>query len=152
MIECKLMEPTKDLTENMRILADEFVPIYHEFWTARGSEYYKIKDWNINPVPLVQLWMERNLILIMAFENNQTVGFLLGGRMTPFYQIESNCYIEAYYGKSKEIEKSLLDYLRSGFKFTTEKFLLLPKYKDLQISFDPPLTFTGERQTVVYER
>jgi hypothetical protein len=145
------MEPSESVQENVRILADLFVPIYNEFWERRGRAYYGIKDWNINPVPLVQLWAERNLILIMAFEGEEVVGFLMGGRMTPFFQIEANCYVETYYGRDKEIERGLLSCLRNGFKFTSERFLLVPDYGE-PIEFDPPLSFFSSRRTNVYKR
>ncbi|MDR1872014.1 MAG: hypothetical protein LBS60_08905 [Deltaproteobacteria bacterium] len=152
MVEYKIMEPTESIEENIKILADLFVPIYHQFWEKRGKIFYGLEHWNINPVPLVQLWVDRNLLLLLAFEGEKVVGFVIGGRMTPFYQIESNCYIEAYYGLTEAIEQGLLNFLRDGFKFTTEKFLLIPKYGDKSPEFSVSLTLMNERTSYVYKR
>jgi hypothetical protein len=128
MTEYKLMQPTKDVQRDITVMADKLVPMFNEFWDARGRKEYGLDLWTINPVLLTDLWMNKALILILAQEGETPVGFLMGFRTISFFRRENAVQVEAYYGRTPEIEDGLIDYLDKAFQFFPEKVLSLPLY------------------------
>jgi hypothetical protein len=150
-IEYLLAQPNQDVGENVDILARKLTPILDEFWKARGKDYYKEAHWSLNPILLVELWMSRSLILILARENDETVGFLLGARMVTFFRPENYCSVEAYYGRTQEIEDGILSYLDNAFQFFPEKTLVLPIY-DRPLNTFKNISYSEIRRVNVYVR
>jgi hypothetical protein len=146
-----MAQSSGDEKQDIETLAHKFVPMLDAFWDKRGREYYSAKHWSVNPVLLVELWMNKSLILIMATRNDQPVGFLLGTRMITFFRPETICVVDAIYGETQEIETGLVNYLDEAFQFFPERTLLLPVYEGAA----PPLKNTtrqSDRTTAVYIR
>jgi hypothetical protein len=151
MVEYELMQASNDERKDVDVLAVKLVPILDEYWRARGSGYYGEQHWSVNPIMLVELWRSNSLILIMAFDGETTAGFMLGARMVSFFRPENVCSIEAYYGRTPEIEAGLLNFLDTAFKFFPEKTLILP-VDDREVRGFAALKLSSKRTSNVYVR
>jgi hypothetical protein len=127
--EYKLLEPSGDPQKDVSVLVNELLPIFPKFWNERGRSYYKFEKWNVQAVPFTMAWMGGSIVIVLAREAGETVGFLFGARLQPLLCPAAMFQVEAYYGTDAVIEKGLIDYLLEHFKFFPENFLILPAYE-----------------------
>jgi hypothetical protein len=128
LVEYKLLEPSGEPTQDVRTLAEKFAPLMDAFWAQHGKDYFGVPNWDIQPVSLTQLWMTRRLVILIAEENEKSIGFIMGVHLQPFFQQEGIFQVEAWYGVSGEVVHELFRLLKEVFKFLPEKFLYVPLY------------------------
>jgi hypothetical protein len=127
-VEYELLEPTSNPQKDVEKLAVEFVDILIEFWEKVGKNHFGADKLDVLPLSLAQLWSSRNLRIFMAHEDGKPVGFLMGTHVRPFFYEELVFQVEAYYGRTPEIEAGLLAFVVDKFKYFQDKRLLLPDY------------------------
>ena len=150
MIEYKLLEPTGDPQKDVPMLAGKVLPLMDGFWEKHGKGFRKAEAWDIQPVLISQLWMNRSLVIFIAEEDGRSRGFLAGARMVPLFQREAEFQVEAYYGETAEIERGLVKKLDEAFRYFPEKFLTMPVYEE---PAEPEgLVLLGRRAAQVFKR
>lgn len=128
MLRYDYVEPSSDPLKATGFLTDNFLPLLDEFWTARGAEYYQAEHWDMQAVDFTHLWMNRTLVLIMAYDDDRPAGFILAAQIRPFLQARRALQIEQWYGQSAEVEAGLFKYLGEIFRFFQADSLVVPEY------------------------
>jgi hypothetical protein len=146
--ECVIMEPTGSVESDVKQLVEVFPPIFDEFWTARGKDYYRVERAQIDITLLAQTWASRVTRLILVKDEGAVVGFLMGSSIPPFFHLDRMFQVEAVYGRTPEAEQALLDYIALGFAFFPDRFLSLPDY----CGGLSGLKHAGCRSFMLYER
>jgi hypothetical protein len=128
MLRYEYVEPSTETLKATDFLTGTFLPLLNEFWKSRGAEYYQAENWDMQAVDFTQLWMNKVLAIILAYDGDQPVGFILAAQVRPFLQARRRFQIEQWYGRSAEIEAGLFKHLGEIFKFFQAEVLVVPEY------------------------
>jgi hypothetical protein len=150
-VEYKLLEPTEDINNDIRVLATDFVKAIDKFWNSGGSEYYAKANYELDPVHLAALWRSRVSVIFLAMEHGEPVGVLYGLRRRPTFSNELVFQVEAFYGESQEIKTELLKELTKAFKYFPEASIYFPVFDKDEILTDS-LKLVKVLKTEVYQR
>lgn len=105
------VERPKDVDACIQLLDKAILPLLTENWKKYGAPYYG-KPFLMNVGAFVTHWMERGLVMVLAYENDDPVGILTGLRFTPMSFATRVLQIDTCYGKTSEIEKALYNYIK----------------------------------------
>lgn len=105
------VEPSSDVNDITRFITNELEPFLADWWDKRGKEFFDA-DLDVGYTAFVQMWRCRSLHIIMAYENKEPVGFLLGIAFKPMmFSGRSALQVEAWDADRKDIETGLFNYL-----------------------------------------
>jgi hypothetical protein len=133
-------------------LFNKFVPLLDKFWQTRGRTFFGVETWNIRPEPLAKLWLDRNLLIVLAQDGEKAVGFLMGLYIQPFFMNEGSFTVEAWHGETPEVEAGLIKYVKDAFAFSSEKYLIMPVYDGKVPYMEGNLKEVVERRVRVFRR
>ena len=139
MIECSLLSPTGDIEADIKALYEAVVPIYHEYWEARGRRWHDVETPRLDAVLLAQAWTTRVLKVMTARDGGEIVGLLVGLSVPPMFSSDQVFQVEMYWGRTPEAERALLDRLSEVFQFFTDQFISLPAYDDSKAELGIPV-------------
>lgn len=120
------IEPPRDPKAATEFLAKNFLPLFDEFWEAQGREYYKQQNWDINALEFTRIWMDQTLVLLLAYEGDKSVGFILAAQLRPLLYDRGLLRIEQIYGQTPEIVSGLMEYLKTCIKFFRVGEVIVP--------------------------
>lgn len=126
-VKFDLIEPIKNAEEATKFLAGNFLPIFDEYWEAKGKDYYGAR-WDIKVVDFTQLWMHGTLTLVLAKDDDKPVGFILGAILRPLLYDTRLLRIETWYIKDRYLEYDMFSYLENGLKFMQVDEIIIPEY------------------------
>lgn len=127
-VKFDLIEPIKNPKEATEFLAKNFLPLFDEYWEAKGKDYYEAKIWDIKAIDFTELWMRGTLTLVLAKEDDKPVGFILGAILRPLLYDTRLLRIEAWYAKDQDIEYDMFTYLENGLKFMQVDEITIPEF------------------------
>lgn len=128
-IRCDMLEAPKKAEEAFKFYMEVLTPTMDEYWRDRGKDLFKAETWELPPMDFVNLWIRRNFMIIMAYdENNNTVGFAWGMKVRPFLYDRQILQVEPYWGRTPEVEQALIDYIFSHRKFFEIDEVVIPEY------------------------
>lgn len=116
MIKCEYIDKPKDTDTAIAFLQETLMPMIFTYWQERGQNVYD-KNFDFNILAFINMWMVGSIELIVAYEDDKPVGFLLGVRFTAMLFRENVVQLEAWYGEREEIERELFAYLERIAKF-----------------------------------
>ena len=112
----KYIDPPRGSEKATIFFRDTLIPLLHKYWDERGEKLYGA-PFSLNIVPLVQTWMGNNLVLVVAYDNDQPVGFLFGVKFVPMLYNSVVLQTEIFYGQTREIEEGMVKYLSTILQF-----------------------------------
>ena len=130
MIECSMLAPTGNMEADIRALYDAVIPIYHEYWEARGRAWHNVGTARVDAVLLAQTWSTRVLKVMVARDGGDVVGLLIGMSLPPMLCSDQIFEVQMYWGRTPEVERALLDRLSDAFQYFTDQFISIPDYED----------------------
>lgn len=146
-ITYQIVSCPKEVDKAVALMRDEIDPLFFDFWEAKGKPFYK-EDYSLGIFAFTQMWNLKTIKLVVAYQDNKPVGFLLGISFSPILFASRNIIqIEACYGDTSEIEKGLFDY------FMTLTPIL--EIDEVWISSDAGLNYKPEwekRNTITVDR
>lgn len=148
MIECSILAPTGKFEEDVKTLSEVVPRILSEFWEARGRSWYKVDNMRIDAVNMARLWYERVLQLMLAREDGDVAGILMGFSSSSVLHVDGVFQVELCWGRNLEVEKELLRFFAEGFKFMPDRFVAFPDYDGRELPVD--LAYVGDRLLRVY--
>jgi hypothetical protein len=119
-------ELPNDPAKVVEFLTSKFLPIFNEFWEKQGRKFYGEDQPSFQHVNFTEMLLHKTLTLIMAYDEDQPVGFILAARIRPLVQAKRQFHIEAWYGRTPEIEAGLFDYVWGVFKLIQAEMLVVP--------------------------
>jgi hypothetical protein len=141
-VEYRLLEPTEDANAGIRLLATDFMRALDDFWQARGKDWYGRPAYEVDPIGLSMLWQNRVAVIFLAMDGDVPVGILFGYRRRPPFSDSLVFQVEAFHGRTPEIENGLLDEFCRAFKYFPETFVEFPDYVSLGGRFRPGVSRT----------
>jgi hypothetical protein len=120
-----------DTVQAGEFLVQRFLPVLQEFWDVRGGAWYRAERFSPAMAGGVfGMLASKSLLLVYAAEESgELSGFILGGLLRQLLCDRAHLHIEAWYGRTPEIEEGLFAFLGQGVGFMPEiKDVLLPRY------------------------
>lgn len=142
------IDPPRTPEKSVDFMQNTFVPLLREYWDTRGKQIYNV-DMQFNLLTFIQMWTMGSLVIIIAYDDNKPVGFFLGVRFVPILFDAAAVQTELYYGKTKEIEEGLFDYLMKivGFMNINEIWLDSDGSRQINIPWTKRNSYTVTRYT-----
>ena len=109
-IQCKFIERPRTFEHGSDILEKALFPLINEYWEKEGRNIYKC-DLAFNITAFINLWVTNGLVLLLAYEGDKPVGFLIGIKFTPMLYQRTVMQIETVYGQTDDARNALVAYL-----------------------------------------
>lgn len=105
------IERPKDVESCISLLDKAIMPLLIESWDKHGKQFFN-KPFIMNVGAFVAHWMERGLVMVIAYDGDEPVGILTGLRFTPMNFATRILQIDTCYGKTADVEKGLYNYIK----------------------------------------
>ena len=113
MLKCTTLAAMDDPAAAGQYLMDRFLPILAEFWVDRGADWYHAETFSPAMAGgLFSMLTSRSLILVMAEDSEspgELRGFILGGLLRSLLSDTGHLHVEAWYGRTPEVEEGMLE-------------------------------------------
>lgn len=115
-----ILEPDLDLNKAMDALGRVLNPTLHKAWEAKRKSY-EDKPFDFNVAVFTQLWLQKDLKVFIAYDENngnEVLGFMTGLVYRPIQYNARVFQVQDWYtGDNIEVEKALFKYLTEAVKF-----------------------------------
>lgn len=109
MAACKLVWCPKTPEETERFFTKDFGPLLQKHWdieTGRTGEPH-----GLDVPSFMAAWEQKGIVLIMAYEGEQAVGFMVAYQYRPLFFLRTVMNIERWYAETPEVERVMFEYL-----------------------------------------
>lgn len=145
-IRYEYMDMPKTTEQAVSFMQNQLMPLIDEYWDKRGKDIYE-KPLRFNVMSFVQMWMLGGCVLVMAYDGDKPVGFLLGIRFTPILFKAAVVQTEVWYGVTDEVERGLFEYLSTITKFmdVEEIWVMSDVGSEAHMNWNKRATFTVDQ-------
>lgn len=143
-IRYEYLEPDQKLSDCAPIVATQILPLMQLYWKERGENVYK-QPFMFNVEAFINQFWAGCFTIVVAYEEDTPVGFLLGIKFVPMCFRRNVIQIEEIYGPSPEIEKGMLEYLCNILKFQDLKELWVQNIPGVELPWNKLGTITTTR-------
>lgn len=112
----KYIDPPKSPEKAVEFLKDTLMPLVQDYWDAEGKQYYN-RDLYFSILSFIQIWNMGSMCIIIAYDKERPVGFLLGIKFTPLMYNTNALHTEVVYAPTPEIREGILNYLYTIVRF-----------------------------------
>lgn len=145
-ITYKYIDPPREPNDAVVVMRDTLMPLIQEYWDTKGKSVYG-RDLQFNVLTFIQMWSMGSMVVVIAYEDDKPVGFLLGVRFVPLMYDSVAVQTEVCYGKRAEIEQGLFQYLTTIIHFMNinEVWVNSEALSDVTLEWPKHNTFTTTR-------
>jgi hypothetical protein len=131
MTRYEFVEAQSTPDEAVKFLQGTFYPLCQEFWEKKGKRYFGVDRFDIPIFEFLDMWINRKLVLIAATgDDGQARGFIVGGKLRPFFYNQTVLRIEAWFGRDEETRKGLFEHLGSIIRYIGVDRVYVPDFGD----------------------
>lgn len=109
MASCRLVWCPKDGEAAGAFFANEFGPLLQKYW-ERETERTGTPH-GLDVPSFMAAWEQKGIILIMAYEGDTPVGFLLAYQYRPLFIMQTVLNVERWYAATEGVDAALFDFL-----------------------------------------
>jgi hypothetical protein len=109
MASCKLVWCPKTGEGAGEFFTSHIGPLLQKHWDAE-TERTGISH-GLDVPSFLAAWEQKGILVIMAYEGETPVGFLIAYKFRPLFFLQTVLNVERWYAESPDIERQLFDYL-----------------------------------------
>ncbi|MBD5584550.1 MAG: hypothetical protein HDQ88_05665 [Clostridia bacterium] len=114
----ELLEPARNLDEALDTLTKVFAPLYTQSWVKEKAAAHEDAPFDMNVGVFANMWFSKALKLIIAYDGEHPVGYLMGMVFRPLPYQAQVFQIEDWYADGKQdVADGLFNYAREAAKF-----------------------------------
>ena len=109
MVNCKIVWCPTNADELQRLLIDDLGPLLTAHWaieTKRTGVPH-----GLDVPAFMATWENKGIVLIMAYEGTEAIGFMMCYKFSPLFQRRSVLHLERWFCKDDATESAMFDYL-----------------------------------------
>lgn len=131
-VRYKFEECPKDAAEVSRLLGEVIFPLFKTYWDNEGRRFYGKDDTEFefgerNAIALMRAWQGGLLNILLAYNNDVPVGFLLALHHVPLMYNAAILHIERCYAPNPTIKQGLYELLGQLIPILSPDEIIIPE-------------------------
>lgn len=111
-IGCKIFWAPKDEAASTEFWTNHLGPLLEKHLAAEEARTGRVADLDV--LAFMTLWEQRGMCVVMAYDGDTPVGFLIAFVFRPLFFHCVNMHVERWYGETPEVEKALFAFLTTS--------------------------------------
>lgn len=105
----RMPEQPEDL---QKFIIDDFGPLLDKYWKTYGEELYG-KPINFEMSTFIHGWLSQAAFLLIAYENEKAVGFVIGMKFRPIFYQAHILQLERWYADRDDVVTGMFEYINN---------------------------------------